>query len=189
MIGYVVEGGTDRAFVRGLANHWCPDADLLEIAFRGSSCKHRHYPKVCSDASLRGVDVLVMLTDANNERWTVVRDAERAALPNPCPVEVLIGVCDRNVECWLCADRDYAARMLRCTPEDLDLPDPKGAFARRMRLVDVLPAEEWIERFVENAPLHAWIRRSPSFRGFYGDVRDYALRMGCDFPNEEEAHQ
>lgn len=83
-----------------------------------------------------------MLTDANDEGWTVVRDAERAALPDPSAVEVLIGVCDRNVECWLCADRDYAARRLGCQPEDIDLPDPKTAFSRRMRLVDDLPAEE-----------------------------------------------
>ena len=36
-IGYCVQGDVDEAIVRGLAERWCPDAELAEGRFRGSS--------------------------------------------------------------------------------------------------------------------------------------------------------
>ena len=36
-IGYYVQGAMDESVVRGLAKRWCPDAELAEGRFRGSS--------------------------------------------------------------------------------------------------------------------------------------------------------
>ena len=36
-IGYYVQGDTDEAVVKWLAQRWCPDAELAEGQFRGSS--------------------------------------------------------------------------------------------------------------------------------------------------------
>ena len=36
-IGCYVQGAADEAFVHGLAERWCPDAELAEGKFRGSS--------------------------------------------------------------------------------------------------------------------------------------------------------
>ena len=36
-LGYYVQGGMDEAVVQGLANRWCPDSELAEGRFRGSS--------------------------------------------------------------------------------------------------------------------------------------------------------
>ena len=35
-IGYCVQGTTDEAFVRGLVQRWCPEAELAPGKFRGS---------------------------------------------------------------------------------------------------------------------------------------------------------
>ena len=36
-IGYYVQGDTDEAVIWGLAQRWCPDAELAPGKFRGTS--------------------------------------------------------------------------------------------------------------------------------------------------------
>ena len=41
-IGYSVEGSTDRAVLQGLKQRWCPEAQLVEGRFRGTSGQSQH---------------------------------------------------------------------------------------------------------------------------------------------------
>ncbi len=182
----MVEGATDRALLEGLRRRWCPGAIVEKIEFRGSRCRHRDYDKMCADARLRGVDALVILTDANGRKWRDVKDQELKALPGVQPFDILVGVCDRNVECWLCADPRHAASVVGCDPGAVDGEDPKSRFERALGVTRSEKQEDVIADLVQGAPLREWIRRSPSFRSFYEDARDIAQRRGCTMRNEED---
>lgn len=184
-LGCVPEGATDRAVLHALRDRWCPSATMEEIAYRGSRCRHRDYPKVCAEAQLKGIDVLVVLTDANGRKWHEVRKAEQAALPDNVPLELLVGVCDRNVECWICADADYVAAAANCDSAAFRVPDPKGVLQRALGVTKYSTQEERIREIVAKAPLKAWNNASPSFHAFYGDARALSLRLGCAIPDEE----
>ena len=76
-IGYYVQGDMDEAVLQGLARRWCPDAELAEGRFRGSSGEsfRREIRKSLMDLKNdKECDFLVMLTDADTNRW---RDVKR----------------------------------------------------------------------------------------------------------------
>jgi len=185
-VAYIVEGSTDRALLHGLRDRWCPNAELKALGFRGSKLRHRHYPKVCAEARFKEVDVLVLLTDANGRDWRKVKREELRALPAPCPFNVIVGVCDRNVECWICADATYAAQQLKSDASLFNVPDPKGAFEAASGIDRDAKCEERIAAMVRDAPVRNWIKQSPSFRAFYEDARDIAQQRKCAMPNEIE---
>ncbi len=53
-IGYCVEGSTDRGFVKGLTDRWCPQAEFIEGRFRGSTGLRlrAEIPQICIVLSL-----------------------------------------------------------------------------------------------------------------------------------------
>ncbi len=185
-VAYIVEGSTDRAVLHGLRDRSCPGATLHELPFRGTERRRRHYKGACAQARLVDADVLVVVTDANGRDWKKVTTEERNALPNAVPFDTIVGVCDRNVECWLCADTAYTAQRLGSDRSVYECPDPKGAFETALRLGRDAKRKETIGSLVRDAPLRNWTRKSPSFRAFYEDARDIALRRGCVMPNEAE---
>ena len=65
-IGYVVEGSTDEAFLVGIRNRWCPDAELIRLEFRGSRARHREYKNILKAAGIAGIDIVIFITDCNN---------------------------------------------------------------------------------------------------------------------------
>ena len=78
-IGYYVQGTTDEAFVHGLANRWCPEADLAPGKFRGSSriSFRREIAKALWDLrDDKRCDVLVVLTDSDVTPWRAVKQRE-----------------------------------------------------------------------------------------------------------------
>ena len=196
-IGCYVQGGMDKAVVRGLAKRWCPGAELAETRFRGSSREsfRREIRKSLLDLKDgKECDVLVVLTDADANPWRTVKRRESSRIPTDCGHLTLFGVADRNIECWLAIDRGALANELGCRVEDIPVPpkDPsdfvKGGFERRARSrgQDV---QECVSDYVKQAPLRPWIEESRSFATFYEDARRLALRTGCPFPNEREAER
>lgn len=193
-IGYYVQGAMDESVVRGLAKRWCPDAELAEGRFRGSSKESFRREIRKSLMSLKDgkeCDVLVVLTDADVNPWRKVKQRESSRIPDDCKHLTLFGVADRNIECWLAADRSALADELDCRVEDIPvLPeDPsgfvKGGFERRARNrgQDV---GECVSGYVERALLKPWIEKSVSFADFYEDARSLALLTECPFPNERD---
>jgi len=102
-IGYSVEGATDRAFLTGLQRRWCPDAILIEGAFRGTSgvSLRRDLPRICQELAHKGAQVFVFLTDANKQDWRQMKQRESQLIPVEYQDLALYGVADRNIECWL----------------------------------------------------------------------------------------
>jgi len=187
-IGYSVEGSTDRAFLKGLQRRWCPDALLVEGVFRGTSgiSLRRDIPKICRELIHKGATTIVFLTDANNQNWREVKDREKNLVPVEFHHLTLYGVADRNIECWLAADKNYLAQRLGISPEDLNVLDPKDVFERALDITRYDRQEEKIALIVYSAPLYNWLRFSQSFEAFYEDARLLSKQQGCFIPNERE---
>lgn len=186
-IGYSVEGATDRAFLEGLRRRWCPDATLVEGSFRGKSdiSLRRDIPRICQELNYKGADVIVFLTDANDQDWREVKDREHSWVPAEFQHLTIYGVAERNIECWLTADRVYAAKQLGVSPEALDPPDPKGIFERALGITSYDRKEEEIAAFVYDAPIRNWLS-SRSFEAFYEDARALSIRIKLPIPNERD---
>ena len=191
-IGYYVQGAMDESVVRGLAKRWCPDAELAEGRFRGSSgesFRREIHKTLMGLKDGKECDVLVVLTDADAHPWREVKRRESSRIPNDCGHLTLFGVADRNIECWLAIDRGALASELGCRVEEIPVEDPsgfvKGGFERRAR-IEGQDLQECVSDYVERASLKSWIEESDSFRNFYEDARSLALRTKCPFPNERE---
>lgn len=188
-IGYSVEGSTDRAFLKGLQQRWLPQAALIEGAFRGTSgtSLRRDIPKICRELSHKGANVFVFLTDANTQNWRQVKHREQEFVPNEFRHLMIYGVAEQNIECWLAADRDYLAAQLNIPPSELAVPDPKSVIEHALGITSYNRKEDEIVLIVAEAPLHNWLKRSPSFESFYADARDLSKQVGNTIPNEREA--
>jgi hypothetical protein len=187
-IGYSVEDATHRAFLKGLRQRWCPDAELIEGSFRGASglSLRRDIPRICRELDHKGASVAVFLTDANKQDWRQVKQQESNCVPPEFSYRTLYGVADRNIECWLAADRDYLARRLGISPGPLKASDPKGVFEHTLGITSYDRKEEEIAAIVCDAPLWSWLKLSPSFESFYEDAWLLSKRQRYVIPNERE---
>ncbi|MBF0523752.1 MAG: hypothetical protein HQK56_01500 [Deltaproteobacteria bacterium] len=188
-VGYSVEGSTDRAFLRGLRDRWCLEATLLEGRFRGQSgqSQRREIPNTCLELTSKSVDLIIFMRDANNEDWQEVLKGDS----NRCREEhrhlVVFAVCDRNIECWLCADRDFIAGWTNRKPDDFDQPDPKKTFEQALGLSARTRGEKEpeIASLVCKAPLKHWLSNK-SFEAFYEELRRQSKRLACQIENLRE---
>jgi hypothetical protein len=186
-IGYCVEGSTDRATLQGLNQRWCPHAELIEGSFRGTSglSQRREIPKVCIELTAKGAELTIFLRDANNGSWRqVLRDYENDCRPEHRHLTIF-GVCDRNIECWLCADADWIARRTGRQANEFRVTDPKGVFEKAMGISRQDKKEREVAALVQDAPLAAWLSNR-SFKEFYERIRDKAKERGCQVENLQE---
>ncbi|MCX7425048.1 MAG: hypothetical protein NTW96_05395 [Planctomycetia bacterium] len=181
-IGYYVQGAADEAFVHGLAERWCRRAALAPGKFRGRSRESFRRELANALRDLRdhwACDVLVVLTDSDTSPWREVKTRERNRVPPDCQYMSVFGVAERNIECWLAADRGALATELGCRPEEIPTEDPSDFVKRRFRLGERdegrVDAKNRIQAFVAAAaPLRTWIEGSESFQSFCEDVMDLA---------------
>jgi len=195
-IGYCVEGATDRAVVAGLQRRWCPEAELVQGRFRGTTGLRlrAEIPSICSELDAKGCAVIVFLTDANTSASDKVAEIERTQKRHVSPVlasRVLSGVAARNIESWLCCDRNWIAGQTQRDPADFSVDDPKRVFESAMNITPSNRQEAAIADLVSDAPLKQWISRSRSFERFYEDARTLSQSalgksLGCSMPNERE---
>jgi hypothetical protein len=187
-IGYSVEGSTDRALLRGLSERWCPGAELIEGTFRGTSgvSQRREIPNTCVELNTKGVDVVIFLRDANNEKWADVLKADKDRCPQPYEHLAVFGVCDRNVECWFCNDRDWIANKTGRSAAEFNLADPKDIFESALRITGLDKKEEEIAALAKEAPLHNWLGNR-SFEHFYDQLRGISQRLQCRIDNLRES--
>lgn len=185
-IGYCVEGSTDRAVLHGLKERWCPHAILIEGRFRGTSGERqrREIPKACRELIAKSADVIVFLRDANMEHrnWRKVLDAYEADCQLEHRDRAIFGVCDRNIECWLCADADWIGKQTRHEPDTFRVPDPKDPFEEAVGITRLDKKEQEIAAMVQGAPLKNWLTNR-SFKEFYERLRDKSQQMGCAIEN------
>lgn len=189
-IGYYVQGDADEAVVRGLADRWCPGADLAEGRFRGSSGAsfRREIRKALFDLKdSKACDALVVLTDADANRWQEVKRREWEKVPDDCRHLTLFGVADRNVECWLAADPGALAAELGCRAEEIPTVDPSDFVKQRFGFTDregKVAARTRVREYVARASLGSWIKASDSFADFHDEARRLAKRTRCAISNE-----
>jgi hypothetical protein len=187
-IGYSVEGSTDRALVKGLAKRWCPHAETVPGKFRGSTrtSRRREIPSICLELANKNADLIVFLTDSdtdNPDGWKPVLRQEEERLPAEYAHYTVFGVCQRNVECWLCADADWLSTKTSRRPEEFRMPDPKRAFESALGIQARDRKEEEISALVQEAPLHNWLRNR-SFEDFYDRLWQKSKSFdGCDMEN------
>ena len=192
-IGYYVQGDTDEAVVWGLAKRWCPGAELAEGRFRGASKQsfRREIANSLMDLkSDKKCDVIVVLTDADANRWRDVKRRESDRISEDCQYLTLFGVAERNIECWLAIDRSALARELKCSEEDIPKDNPSDFIKRRFGLTDrdkKQNAKARICNYVLQASLREWIEGSDSFEDFYEEARRWAAQNECSIPNERES--
>jgi hypothetical protein len=186
-IGYSVEGSTDRALLEGLRQRWCPQAQLLEGHFRGTTgqSRRREIPRICVELESKGVDCIIFLTDSNVTSWRgVLRVEQDKCRPEHRHITVF-GVCLRNVECWLAADADHIANQFARPRHLFSVDDPKGVVEAAFGVSRDDRKEAEIAAFVRNAPLRQWLN-NPSFEEFYESLRQKSLELGCHFENLRE---
>jgi len=183
-IGYCVEGSADRAMLHGLKQRWCPHAELVEGSFRGTSglSQRREIPKVCIELIAKGVELIFFLRDANNENWREVLQAYEGDCRTEHKHLTIFGVCDRNIECWLCADADWIAKETGRRPDEFRVTDPKEIFEKAMQITGFDRKEQEIATLVQRAPLRNWLTNR-SFEEFYGRIWGKSKEQGCTIEN------
>lgn len=195
-IGYYVQGDADEAFIRGLAQRWCPTAELAPGRFRGASGERFRSEIKKNLIALKNAQechILVVLTDSDVNPWRDVKRREWEKVPLECQGITVFDVADRNIECWIAIDRQKLAQELDCRIEDIPAENPSGFVKRRfglgLRDIDKEQAKERVQNFVATAPLKTWIENSDSFDDFYRQVRTLAVQQQCAIPNERETDQ
>ena len=191
-IGCFVEDDIHRAVVEGLLDRWCPAAELVSLMFRGNKAKClrpdvRLALSVCFNNDL--CDYVVWVTDADDRGWHRKRNEELDRCPDGWKNYILIGVPDRNVECWLALNRSAIAELCNCEQDKIPRDDPSGFIQRRLhtgeRDDEGRQGREAIKEFVSHVGLKQWLD-DHSFDSFYTDVRAKANEHGCSIPDEYE---
>ncbi len=185
-IGYCVEGSTDRGFVKGLVDRWCPHAELIEGKFRGSTGLRlrAEIPQICAELREKGCGVFLFITDANDADWTEVVKQQSKLVPEQFKHCAISGVADRNIESWLCADKEWISQEIGCLAKAFDIEDPKGVFQSALGITGYDKKEAEIASLVCRAPFKNWIQNSQSFARFYRDARRLANFLKCSMPDE-----
>jgi hypothetical protein len=186
IIGYSCEDSVHRAFIKGLRKKWCPSAELVEGSFRGSqkTSLRREYKKTCDELFFKGADVIIFLTDNDKSDWRERWENEINKLPRERREQIILGLPERNIECWLTCDRNWLAEKLRTDPSIFNCTDPKSPFASAMGITrdNRKEKEEEIANLICEAPLRNWLQ-SESFENFYNQARDISQRRKCNIEN------
>lgn len=130
------------------------------------------------------------MTDADEEGWHKKRNGEKQEFSSEQWRDfVLVGVPDRNAECWLALNRSAIAELCNCEQDEIPREDPSGFIQKRLhtreRNDEGRKGREAIRDFVSSISLRLWLD-DPSFRDFYSDVRARANEHGCSIPDEHK---
>ena len=180
-IGYSVEGSTDRALLHGLRDRWCPEAELIKGKIRGQTRRPREIPNIYTELKFKGADIVIFMRDANNENWREVLAAESKYCKPENQDFTIFAVCNRNVECWICADVRWIKEQLR-SEDDFSIKGAKDAFEQAMQISRDDNKESEIIELVKKAPLKQWLQNR-SFKDFYEKLRDKSQELGCRIEN------
>ena len=142
----------------------------------------REIPNTCRELAAKRVDLIVILSDGDGQNW---RDVCRE-VSQTCPSEyqhlAVFGVCDRNIECWLCGDPTWIAQRTGRPVADYAINDPKGVFESALKIISSDRKEHEIAEIVSTAPLHHWLSNR-SFEDFYDKIWAASIQNGCSIEN------
>ncbi len=106
-----------------------------------------------------------------------------AKLPEKYGFLTTLGVPDRNIECWICANAGWIAERVGRATSNFQVDDPSGTLKNAL---GPAPAAK-VRDIVKDAPLKSWLANN-SFEAFYEDLRVHAKRLGCEIENLRDAN-
>ncbi len=194
----VGQGPNDLGFLTGLRQLLGCDAELVNRLSDGSEARLRdHVTRRKQDAKYiwdhRGdVDLIVRLTDGDTDspQDTIRKELDR--WPSEAGPLLVCGVCDRDVEHWMCLDPDYAAEKLGFDKNQLPGRREERSGFIKNRIKKRCGSQDYmafVADFVNNAP-PATVRRwlaNPAFSRFYDRCRDAAQEHTCPVENLRES--
>jgi hypothetical protein len=133
----------------------------------------------------KGADLIIFLRDANDEKWREALKNEESRCAAESRHLAVFGVCDRNVECWLCCHCEWIAKQTGIQPNEFRVGDPKGIFELALEISGPDRKEEAIATLVKDAPtevLRHWLTNR-SFEDFYGKLWQQSKRLRERFPD------
>jgi hypothetical protein len=189
-IGIIYQGPNDKGLLMGIRDRLGCGAELIEPRIRGRTQKSTW--KTCRKNWERfqrqGVDLVVRLTDADGDRWQEVKREEQSAFPDEARAILVCGVTKGAVEAWLALDRHYLEEKLGIpAAEDLSESEIIGRIKSAMSQQHSEDYDQALRYMVcEASPevFQKWLAER-SFREFYADCRNAALREGDCSINDE----
>lgn len=134
----------------------------------------------------KGADVIVFLTDSNDENWREVQKRERSRCPACFAHLTVFGVAKRNVECWRVADPAHVAAHTDREEKEFRVADPKGVVESAFRITRLEKQEARIAEYVRRAPLRQWLSSNESFEDFFDQLWQMTKALGCKIENLHE---
>lgn len=179
-IGFTCQGMNDDAFLEGLKERLCPGATLIRGAARGSLDKNirRDIEKHLLALEARGAEIFIVLNDSDKGDFRKIRRSEIKHIPNEFKEDSVYGIAERNIECWLTADTNYCREKFGVKPSK-GLGNRKKYFEDAMGISARSPKKEETVVFVTGAPIKSWYKNSKSFKSFYDDLKNMAVRKNC----------
>lgn len=189
----VSQGENDLGFLKGLRSLLGCDSVLTDYLQGHAELRQRGHYTQSRDArqiwrAYQGADLIVRLTDGDTDSPQAVYREECERWPVEARSKLVCGVCDRDVEHWMCLHPAYAASVLRCDATQIprDRKDRCGFIKSRIDAVrGQVSREEFVARYVTHAPretLRIWLRNR-AFRHFHDQCRDKAQEAQCPVRN------
>jgi hypothetical protein len=192
----VGQGPNDVGFLRGIRDRLKCEAELIDyrsvplLRQRGSYTRRTDARLIWSEAQRLGVDLVVRLTDGDITQPAQVAQDEIERFPVGARERLVCGVCNRDIEHWICLDPRYCAKEFGF--DVADLPEERAARSgfiknRITKMVSTGSSyDEVVATYVLRAPtetLKQWLS-DPAFARFYDDCRRAALREECSVETE-----
>lgn len=195
----VAQGPNDVGFLRGLRDRLGCAAQLVDytsgdklLRQRGQFTRKKDAQLICSNYS--HIDLIVRLTDGDIKQPQKVKREEQSRWPTEAQDILAFGVCDRDIEHWMCLDLDYAEKELEFDRAQLpNNREQKSSFIKNR--IDKRRGNQdytaFVADFVINAP-PATVRRwldNPAFSDFYDQCRAAAQRHDCEVKNLRDTEE
>ncbi|MEP0842832.1 MAG: hypothetical protein HRF43_08980 [Phycisphaerae bacterium] len=195
----VVQGENEIGFLEGLRDRLRCDAELVhylqdhpELRLRSQYTRRQDAKEIFRVH--RSADLIVRLTDGDTDQPQNTYQEEVDRWPEESRPLLVCGVCDRDIEHWICIDTDYASRQLGFPADQLpaDRVDRSGFIKRRIDEVrGSQTRRQFLSGFVQRAPsmtVRRWLGNR-TFAHFYEQCRDKAQQAGCHVENLRESNE
>lgn len=196
----LAQGPNDVGFVRGLQRRLGCQAEMIDakgdpgLRLRGQTMTARDVKRTITKLHKEGGDLLVRLTDADKRPPQEILKAEKGRFVEQGEQRVVVGVCDPDVEAWITADLDYAARILDFKLQEVpkDRVGRSGFIKSRIEqkaMERSLTETDFVEQFIIEVPsevMKRWLspHSGKAFRRFYDECVAAAQRADCPVQDE-----
>ncbi len=189
----VGQGENDIGFLEGLRDRLGCEAESVTYLLGLPRLRQRGHFTLKRDAARiseghPSADLIVRLTDGDADRPQDAYREELRRWPASVQSKLVCGVCDRDIEHWMCLDPDYAARRLCYSLGQLPKERKERTGFLKGRIDEMRGSQsrkDYVARFVREAPKETVLRwlANPAFRHFYDQCRDKAQQHDCVVAN------